>query len=170
MDVSIFIANKKRFWGWILGPLLLRFIAVSAVFGVTSEALVQCENERAAAELIDTAQRECDETKVLLERYEADPRFPVNEQLYQRIAAKNSEYGFDLTADVDSKGSKGVVIYEMDLSGELPTVYDLSAYLGDLMSDPLLVLNNCRVSFSDEVELDCSFEKLAVVKVGEGRR
>ncbi len=179
MDVSVFIGNKKRFWTWILLPLIARFVLVSAVFGVTEKSLIHCAEEQAADRVVSTLQEQCDKNKILLEYYEVDPIFPINEQLYQFFAEKNSEYNLDMKGDVavTKQANDKISLYSMNLSGMMPSIYVISAFFADVQADPLLSLQRCSYSDSQRgrnsdaladgsLKVDCEFEKLALTKTG----
>lgn len=179
MDVSVFIANKRRFWTWIMAPLLVRFALVSIVFGATARPLARCEEEKASAKLIEGLKKECDASRKVLTRYEVDPSFPVNEQLYQIVAEKNSEYGLTLEAEIEVESKdKKVHIYRLDVGGGVPSVYVVSSFLVDMLEDPLLTLQECAYggeerrkkrrgeeeSDAPSIQLSCKFEKLALMQ------
>ena len=135
MDVSIFIGNKRRFWSWILLPLILRLVSVGVVFGFTEKPLARCEEEGVSKQVIGILQLQCDTNNKLLARYEIDPIFPVNEQLYQLVVEKNSEYGVNLTTDIRiNKNKKGKVsVYSLLMKGDLPSVYVMIDLLADML-------------------------------------
>lgn len=190
MDVSVFIANKRRFWTWILAPLVIRFVLVSAAFGLTAKSLSVLDEETTAANVVGVLLQECDENRELLKRYEVDSRFPINEQFYKMMDAKNNQYGLDFGYDVSMKTSKTkkVMAYELSVGGELPSVYLASRFVADLLDDPLMSLK--KASFSSKgsnrrgrrsrsseegsdpeeptFELSCVFEKLALKKPAGG--
>lgn len=176
MDVSIFIANKRRLWTWVLLPLVIRFVLVSVVFGVTEKKLAGFNKEIAAAEVIGPLKVECELNEKLMNQFKADEHFPINEQLYQFIAEKNNEYGLALSADVDAKEIKKskVVKYRMKVEGEVPSIYLISNLISDVLGDPMVVLRDCEYKItkgasaaSNEesqraLELSCEFERLAL--------
>ena len=107
MDVSIFIGNKRRFWSWILVPLFVRLFLSGIVFSVTTQSLDRFAKESKAAEMLPKIKAQTEENRGLLEKYESNPIFPVNEQLYQTVAEYNAKWGVELAPEVGVAKTRG---------------------------------------------------------------
>lgn len=181
MDASVFIANKKVFWAWILTPLVARFIAVSATYGLTVGYLDHYEQEKAYVAVVGEIQPELNANNWVLKRFAQSKAGPVNERFYQLIADRNREYDCNLNAVVNSDRSKDplVVKYELGVNGDVDSVYTASAYLADILSDPLTSMQHCRLSVSSSrrkadsetkpsISLNAEFERLAFFQTEGG--
>lgn len=182
MDASVFISSKKVFWLWVLSPLLIRFAAVAATYGVTAGHLARFEQAKSCEAEVANIQPEVAANDWLLKRYEPNRIVPLNERLYQQVADRNSEYGVNLNASVESERAKksNAVKYTVKITGNVGSVYKASSYVADLLVDPLLAMQRGKiyVSFSKargnkeekppETILEADFEKLLVVPQERG--
>lgn len=167
---------------WIFIPLLLRMLVVSAVFGFTEKHLANLNKEVACASVLNSLQAGCEENSELLKRYEIDPLFPLNEQLYMVVAENNARHDVNMSADV-SGGTSSSSVFKNQLKtfGAAPSVYLVSQFVADLLADPMMSLREARYAVSsgrrggrgaeddaDLAQLSCTFEKVAIQGVGRG--
>jgi hypothetical protein len=179
MDVSVFIANKKVFWCWIFLPLVLRFVLVSVVFGVTSGPLARYSQETAYQSVAEDLLVAQVENQNLLNEYNVTSGDEsAYDEFYRVFGIWGAKPGVKLNADVakDEKfTNKQVNRYVVDVSGEFPSVYDVTGFLADAMADSHQVLLEASIerrssgsrkqeamTSSDEgVQFSCKMEKLA---------
>lgn len=175
MDASVFIANKRVLWLWILSPLLIRLVAVAATYGLTAGYLAEFDEAKACAKAADELLPEVTANDWVLKRYEQSKTVPLNEKFYQLVADRNAEYGVNLNAKVEAVRTKNstVGVYKMEVDGIVASVYQASAYFADLSVDPLFAMQRGSISLSfprskgtedaapPEVVVSAGFDRLA---------
>jgi hypothetical protein len=178
MDVSVFIANKKVFWCWIFLPLVLRFVLVSVVFGVTSGPLARYSQETACQSVAEDLLVAQAENQNLLNEYNVTSGESAYDEFYRVLGIWGAKPSVKLNADVakdESFENKQVNRYVVDVSGAFPSVYDVTGFLADAMADSHQVLLSASIerrssgsrkkaatNSSDEgVQFSCKMEKLA---------
>lgn len=148
MDISVFYLNRKRFWGWILIPLVLRLL-VTAVFAYTTRSAVEeLDRNKVYKRAVDEMEAVRAKSEEWVAPHRADLVTPFQGWFLTVISRNAKEAGVDVTNSPEIKPIKGTQLQQniFKLSGTAPSLHDFSLFVDLMMLEPKAVITGVDLS------------------------